>query len=82
MPLMRISKLIIVHIVATAIFWFNSFPPYKPGMGLYHTKGPGQLVLGTVVDYEKVFHLQPGKYVQVHQEDEPRNTIDKYRTVG
>ena len=28
------------------------------------------------MDYKKVFLLQPGEYVQVHQEDEPRNTIN------
>ena len=32
--------------------------------------------------YKKVFRLQTGKYVQVHQEDEPWNTIDIDRTVG
>ena len=34
------------------------------------------------MDYKKVFHLYPGKYVQVHQEAEPRNTIDIDQTVG
>ena len=28
-----------------------------------------------MVDYKKVCRLQPGEYSQVHQEDEPRNTI-------
>ena len=47
-----------------------------------YTRGPGQLILGNTDDYKKVCHLQPREYVQVHQEDEPRNTIDIDRTVG
>ena len=61
----------IVHIVASAIFWLNKFPPSTPGAELPDKKGPGQLILGNRVNYKKVFFLQPGKYVQVHQEDEP-----------
>ena len=41
-----------------------------------------KIILGNTVDYENVCRLQPGKYVQVHQEDEPRNTIDIDRIVG
>ena len=44
--------------------------------------GPGQLIFGNTVDYKNVCRLQPGEYVQVHQEDEPLNTIDINRTVG
>ena len=43
----------IFHLVATAIFWLNGFPPYKPVMVLSNTKGPGKLILGTIVDYKK-----------------------------
>ena len=63
-------------------FWLNGFFPSNPGAGLYNTRVPRQLVLGTVVYYKKVFHLQTGKYVQVHQKDEPWNTIDIDRTAG
>ena len=51
-------------------------------MGLPNTKGPVKLVLGTVADYKRVFHLQIVKYFQIHKEDEPRNTIDVYQIVG
>ena len=34
------------------------------------------------IQLKKVFRIQPGEYVQVHQEDEPRNTIDINRTVS
>ena len=81
MPFKRISKLMIVHIVASAIFCINAFPPSTPGAGLSDTKVLGQLILGNTVDYKNVFCLQPGEYVQVHQEDEPRNTIDIDRIV-
>ena len=43
----------------------------KPDTGLSNTKVPRQLVLGTFVDYKKVFRIHSGKYVQVHKEDEP-----------
>ena len=72
----------IVHIFASAIFWINAFTPSTPGAGLSDKKGPGKLILGKTVDYKKVCRLQPGEYVQVHQEDEPRNTIDIDWTVG
>ena len=47
-----------------------------------NTKVPMQLILGTVVDYKKFFCLHPGEYVQVHQEDEPRNIINIDWIVG
>ena len=70
----------IVHLVASVMFWLNAFLPSKPGMGLYNTKRLRKLVLGTIVIYKKVLHLHPGEYVKVHKEDEPRNNIDKYQT--
>ena len=60
---------------ASAIFWLKTFPPSKPGAGLSNTKLPGKFVLGTFVDYKKVYRLHTGLYVQVHQEYEPRNKI-------
>ena len=32
--------------------------------------------------YKKVLHLQPDKYVQVHQENKPKDTMDIDKTVG
>ena len=72
----------IVHLVASAIFWPNAFPPSTPGAGLSDTKGTGKLILGNTVDYQTFCRLQTGEYVQVHQEYEPRNTIAIDRTVG
>ena len=72
----------IVHLVASAISWIDAFPPSTPDSVLSDTKGPRQLILGNTVDYKKVCRLQPGEYVQVHQEDEPRNTIAIDQTVG
>ena len=54
MPFRRISKLIIIHLVAIIIFWLNEFPQLKPGSGMHNTKGSVQLVLRIVVDYKKV----------------------------
>ena len=81
MPFKRIPKLMIVNLVAYAIFWLNKFPPSTPGAGMSDTKVPRQLILGNTVKYKKVCRLHPGEYVQVHQEDEPRNTIAIDRTV-
>ena len=72
----------IVHLVASVIFWINAFPPSTPGALLSDIKVHGQLILGNKVDYKKFFRLQPGEYVQMHQEDELRNTIAIKRTVG
>ena len=35
-----------------------------------------------MVEYKEVLRLHPGEYVQVHQEDEPRNKIAINLTVG
>ena len=72
----------IVHLFASAIFWLNAFPPPTPGAGLSDTKGTGKLILRNTVDYKTVCRLQPGEYVQVHQEDKPRNTIAIEQTVS
>ena len=66
-PFTHISKLMIFYLVATTMFCFNTFTSYQPGTVLSGTKGPVQLVLGTIVDYEKFSHLHQGKYVQVHK---------------
>ena len=54
MHLKLISKLMIVYLVASAIFWINDFTPSEPVAGLSNTKIPGKLVPETVVDYKKV----------------------------
>ena len=72
----------VLYLVASDIFWLNTFHPSKFGAGMSDTKVPGQIILGNTVNYKKVCCLQPGEYVQVHQEDEPLNTIDIDRTVG
>ena len=64
-----ISKLMIVHLVASAIFWLDAFPPSTPGSGLSDTKVPGQLILVNIVNYKKFCRLQPEEYIEVHQED-------------
>ena len=69
MPFKRISKLMIVHLVSTAIFWLNYFPPSKPGLGLSNTKVLKQFVPGNVVEYKKVYYLHLVKYVELHEED-------------
>ena len=50
MQFKRVSKLIIVHFVASAIFSLNAFHPSTPGSVLSDQKGPRQLVLGAISD--------------------------------
>ena len=45
MPFKQISNLMKVHIVASAIFWINAFPPSTPGTGLSEKKFPDNLSL-------------------------------------
>ena len=59
-PFKRISKFMIVHLVASTIFWINAFPSSTHVAGLADTKGPGQLILGNTVNYKEVCRLQPG----------------------
>ena len=66
----------IFHPVTTITFWFNDFPQSKYGMEKSDTKFPVQILLGTIVDYKKVWCLHPGEYFQVHQEGETHNTTD------
>ena len=82
MTFKQISKFMIVHLVASAIFWLNVFLPSTTDTGLSDKKVTGQLILVITVDYKKVCCPQPGKYVQVHQEYEPQNTIAINRTIG
>ena len=65
----------IVHLVASTIFWLNVFTPLTPGTGLSDTKGPGKLILSNMVDYKCFCCLHPGEYIQVHQEDEPAERL-------
>ena len=44
----------IVNLVASPMFWINIFTPLTPGAGLSDTKGPGQIVLGTIFDKKKL----------------------------
>ena len=81
MTLTWISELMIVHIVATAHFLVERLSSIQTWNGTSNTRGPRQLVLGTILDYKNVFHLHTGEYFKVHQEDEPQNTTCKYWAV-
>ena len=81
MPFKLIYKLMIINLVVTSIFCLNAFPLSKPGIVLSNAKGPGKLVLGTVVEYKNFWRLQLSEYVQVNQEDRPQNIIDIYQKV-
>ena len=53
MTFKQIYKLMIAHLVASDIFWINSFTPSTTGTVLSDKKGPGQLIFGNMVDYKR-----------------------------
>ena len=58
--------------------WINDFLPSRDGVGILNNKGPGQFLIGVTVDYNKLLRLQPREYLQVHEEYEPQNDVNKY----
>ena len=82
MPLKQVSKIMIVHIFASVIFCINEPPPINNWCRTVRHKRPRKTCPWNCVQLQEILHLQSGKYVQVHQEYEPRNTIDIDQTVG
>jgi len=79
MPFKKLTKLMVVYLVAFSIFWLNAFPLKKRGIS--RTMSPGKIVTGCDIDYNNVAKLQPGEYVHTHENNNPTNTL-KYRTVA
>jgi hypothetical protein len=71
LPFHTIPKLMTIHIVLNVIKLFNFFSTKG---GVSDTLSPKTIMSGETLDYKKHLSLQLGKYCQVHEEDNPRNS--------
>ena len=56
----------------------NAFPPKS---GIHATLSPRNIVTGQTLNYNIHFKLPFGDYAQVHENEEPRNSMKKH-TLG
>jgi uncharacterized membrane protein YgcG len=76
LPFERIPRLVLIRLVANAVFWLNAFPHAD---GVSDTLSPRYLLTGKHLDYRKHVRLEFGSYVQTHEE----HTNDMLpRTIG
>ena len=65
LPFECIPHLMVIHLVANAVFWLNAFPPSD---GILDSLSPRYLLTGKHLDYHKHIRLKFGAYVQTHEE--------------
>ena len=65
----------IVELVTLVIFWINALPPSPSVEG---NLSPRHIITGLTINYTKHFHLQFGKYTQVHKSH--NNTMQEQTT--
>jgi hypothetical protein len=75
-PFKKLPARFLIELVAACIFWWNAFPANG---GISTTMSPRMIITGSDIDYNRHCKLQPGEYVQTHEDTD--NTM-KYRTVG
>ena len=73
-----IFSLMVVHLVMFVYFWLNAFPPKG---GVSDKVAPGEFLGGRTLDYKKHCKEGFGSYVQTHEENFPRNSMQS-RTLG
>ncbi|GAX19421.1 hypothetical protein FisN_4Lu403 [Fistulifera solaris] len=75
LPFTRIPRLMLVRLVANAVFWLNAFP-HKDGVST--TLSPRYLLTGQHLDASKHVRCEFGSYVQTHEKHtsdmQPRTT--------
>ena len=71
-------SLMVVHLVMFVYFWLNAFPPKG---GVSDKVAPGEFLDGRTLDYKKHCKEGFGSYVQTHEENFPRNSMQS-RTLG
>lgn len=64
LPFQRILHLILIQLIANAVFWLNAFPCNN---GVSDTLSPRYLLTGKHLDYCKHACLEFGSYVQTHE---------------
>ena len=67
-----------IELVNYAVSWLNNFPPKG---GVSSTLSPRTIFTGVQLDFNKHCKIEFGAYAQVHEENEPTNSI-KPRTTG
>ena len=72
LPFDRIPLLMMKQLVYYVIAWINNFPP-KGGISKFIS--PRTLITGVNIDYNKHCKLEYGQYVQVHEENNPTNSM-------
>ena len=76
LPFRKIPSRMLIEFVKGSVFWLNAFP-LKGGVSTTHS--PRTIVTLQQIDYNQHCKLEPGAYVQTHEEHD--NTM-KTRTVG
>ena len=71
LPFRSLPKLLTIWIVFHTVRLINYFPPKQ---GISTSLSPKTIMSGETLDYRKHLALQVGTYVQVHEEDNPRNS--------
>lgn len=76
LPFRHIPRLVIIHMVKNAVFWWNALPVNDSALGNYS----GRYILeGRTIDYNKHIRIPFGAYAQTHEEHD--NDMQP-RTVG
>jgi hypothetical protein len=76
LPFEYIPRLMLIRMVANAVFWLNAFPHAD---GVSESLSPRYLLTGKHLDYNKHVRLEFGAYVQTHED----HTNDMQpRTIG
>ena len=68
----------VIHLVMFVYFWLNAFPPKN---GVSDKVAPGEFIGGRVIDFNKHCRASFGSYVQTHEENYPKNSMQS-RTLG
>ena len=72
-PFKSIPELMVVAMIKTSVMWINAFPPKG---GVSPTVSPCNLPTEAKLDFKKHCKLQFGSFVQTHEENDPKNSMD------
>jgi hypothetical protein len=78
MPYKAIPKRLVIALVKHVCKWLNVFPPKNAIPGI----SPRTLITGVKLDFNTQCRIEVGAYAQVHEEPNPTNDTEKYRTTG
>ena len=78
LPYKKLPKHLLIAIIRHVCRWLNVFPPKNS----ISTISPRTLITGVKLDYNKHCRIEVGAYAQVHEEPDPSNRTDLYRTTG